>query len=51
MADNDQNDEYKFAELDSLENDSIENPEYSPKSSASMGQGGAEPRKTLSVMH
>ncbi|WP_115710824.1 type IVB secretion system protein IcmG/DotF [Legionella sainthelensi] len=47
MADNDQNDEYKFAELDSLENDSIENPEYSPKSSASMGQGGAEPRKNI----
>ncbi|ARB93397.1 type IVB secretion system protein IcmG/DotF [Legionella longbeachae] len=47
MADNDQNDEYKFAELDSLENDSIENPEYSPKSTTSMGQGGAEPRKNI----
>ncbi|KTD53370.1 Component of the Dot/Icm secretion system [Legionella santicrucis] len=47
MADNDQNDEYKFAELDSLENESIENPEYSPKSTAPMGQGGGEPRKNI----
>lgn len=48
MADNDQNDEYKFAELDSLENESIENTEYSPKNSTtSMGQGGMEPRKNI----
>ncbi|KTC83922.1 type IVB secretion system protein IcmG/DotF [Legionella cincinnatiensis] len=47
MADNDQNDEYKFAELDSLENESIENPEYSPQSSTTMGQGGAGPRKNI----
>ncbi|KTD05940.1 Component of the Dot/Icm secretion system [Legionella gratiana] len=47
MADNDQNDEYKFAELDSLENESIENTEYSPKSSTPTGQGGMEPRKNI----
>jgi intracellular multiplication protein IcmG len=47
MADNDQNDEYKFAELDSLENDSMENTEYSDKSTTSMEHSGAEPRKNV----
>lgn len=47
MADNDQNDEYKFAELDSLENESLENTEYSSKSTAPVGQGGAEPQKNI----
>jgi intracellular multiplication protein IcmG len=40
MADNDQNnDEYKFAELDSLENESNDNPEYGLESPPPKSQG------------
>ncbi len=46
MADNDQNnDEYKFAELDSLDNDSVENKEFS--SDNSRPKAGMEPQKNI----
>ncbi|CAM2747793.1 Component of the Dot/Icm secretion system [Legionella steigerwaltii] len=47
MADNDQNDEYKFAELDSLENEPLETSEFDAKSSTPAGSGGMEPRKNI----
>lgn len=47
MADNDQNDEYKFAELDSLENEPLETSEFDSKSSPSIGAEGREPPKNI----
>lgn len=47
MADNDQNDEYKFAELDSLENESLETSEFDTKSSIPEGSVGMEPKKNI----
>ncbi|HHF7373519.1 type IVB secretion system protein IcmG/DotF [Legionella bozemanae] len=47
MADNDQNDEYKFAELDSLENEPLESSEFDSTSSPSAGSGGREPPKNI----
>ncbi|WP_412756400.1 type IVB secretion system protein IcmG/DotF [Legionella bozemanae] len=47
MADNDQNDEYKFAELDSLENEPLESSEFDSTSSPSAGSGEREPPKNI----
>ncbi|MCE0724783.1 type IVB secretion system protein IcmG/DotF [Legionella resiliens] len=47
MADNDQNDEYKFAELDSLENEPLETSEFDSKSAAPVGAGRREPPKNI----
>ncbi|WP_454782948.1 type IVB secretion system protein IcmG/DotF [Legionella sp. WA2022007384] len=47
MADNDQNDEYKFEELDSLENESLDTSEFDTKSSAPARSGGMEPPKNI----
>ncbi|WP_392538891.1 type IVB secretion system protein IcmG/DotF [Legionella sp. 227] len=47
MADNDQNDEYKFAELDSLENEPLETSEFDTKSSTPARPGGMEPGKNV----
>ncbi|QMT61285.1 type IVB secretion system protein IcmG/DotF [Legionella sp. PC997] len=47
MADNDQNDEYKFEELDSLENESLDTSEFDTKSSAPARPGGMGPQKNI----
>ena len=47
MADNDQNDEYKFAELDSLENESLETSEFDTKSSTPAAPDGQGPKKNI----
>ena len=47
MADNDQNDEYKFAELDSLENEPLETSEFDTKGSTPARPGGVEPGKNI----
>lgn len=46
MADNDQNDEYKFAELESLDNDSMD-PDYSPGGRQPSGMGSKPPKKDV----
>ncbi|HHF7363385.1 TPA: type IVB secretion system protein IcmG/DotF [Legionella anisa] len=47
MADNDQNDEYKFAELDSLENEPLESSEFDSKNAIPTESGGREPPKNI----
>ncbi|KTD05650.1 type IVB secretion system protein IcmG/DotF [Fluoribacter gormanii] len=47
MADNDQNDEYKFEELDSLENESLDTSEFDTKSSAPARSVGMDPQKNV----
>ncbi len=46
MADNDQNDEYKFAELESLDNDSMEH-DYTPGEHKPSGMGSKLPKKDV----
>ncbi|EHL29527.1 type IVB secretion system protein IcmG/DotF [Legionella drancourtii] len=46
MADNDQNDEYKFAELESLDNDSMEH-DYSSGEQKPSGMGSKPPKKDV----
>lgn len=47
MADNDQNDEYKFAELDSLENEPLETSEYDTGRSTPVEPRGVDSRKNI----
>jgi intracellular multiplication protein IcmG len=47
MADNDQNDEYKFAELDSLDNDSGEHMDFGSGEHTPSGQEPKPPKKDI----
>lgn len=47
MADNDQNDEYKFDELDNLDSESSDNINYGSNDSKSAGQSDAPPKKDV----